>query len=293
MNDIKEKRHEVYNDLKTDLKLFGVAFYRLGRNIYRLVRCIELPSFVGTKIVGYVKWVLILILIFVLVIGSVLLLRNCSDGVDRVGDEEDIEVEKFLYVPRVEKPEVAHKISNINYRKLFNDMNDAHLDAAKKIGIKRLESREDIDNASRNLIETNDYDAYVVDELTHSIPFLVPEAAKLLKRIGENFQDSLVMKHLPPHKLIVTSILRTQSDVKRLGKGNLNSSKNSAHCFATTFDITYKRFYSVYGETMENQAKLKLVLGEVLRDLKKEGCCYVKHEVKQACFHITARKSPN
>jgi hypothetical protein len=27
----------------------------------------------------------------------------------------------------------------------------------------------------------------------------------------------------------------------------------------------------------------------VLRDLKKQGRCYVKHEVKQACFHITAR----
>jgi hypothetical protein len=27
----------------------------------------------------------------------------------------------------------------------------------------------------------------------------------------------------------------------------------------------------------------------VLRDLKKKEKCYVKYELKQACFHITAR----
>ncbi|MEG1838585.1 MAG: DUF5715 family protein, partial [Bacteroidaceae bacterium] len=34
---------------------------------------------------------------------------------------------------------------------------------------------------------------------------------------------------------------------------------------------------------------LKLVLSEVLRDLKKAEACYVKYELKQGCFHITAR----
>ena len=38
-------------------------------------------------------------------------------------------------------------------------------------------------------IKTNDY--YEVEELTHSIPYLVPEAANLLEDIGKNFQDSL------------------------------------------------------------------------------------------------------
>ena len=32
------------------------------------------------------------------------------------------------------------------------------------------------------------------------------------------------------------------------------------------------------------------VMAEVLRDLKNAGRCYVKYEIKQACFHITARK---
>ena len=37
---------------------------------------------------------------------------------------------------------------------------------------------------------------YQVDELTHSIPYLVPRAEKLLKTIGRNFQDSLSSKGL-------------------------------------------------------------------------------------------------
>jgi hypothetical protein len=34
---------------------------------------------------------------------------------------------------------------------------------------------------------------------------------------------------------------------------------------------------------------LKLVLSEVLRDLRESEACYVKYELKQGCFHITAR----
>ena len=37
------------------------------------------------------------------------------------------------------------------------------------------------------------------------------------------------------------------------------------------------------------KAILKNVLGEVLRDLRKQNKCYVKYEVKQRCFHITTR----
>ncbi len=38
-------------------------------------------------------------------------------------------------------------------------------------------------------IKTGDY--YEVEELKHSIPYLIPEAATLLEDIGRNFQDSL------------------------------------------------------------------------------------------------------
>ena len=35
--------------------------------------------------------------------------------------------------------------------------------------------------------------------------------------------------------------------------------------------------------------RLRLLLGEVLYDLRKQHKCYVKYEIRQGCFHITAR----
>ena len=195
------------------------------------------------------------------------------------------------YEPRVQRPEKAHRLKYVKYRSDFNDMNDTHLAAAQAIGIAPLASRDDVENATRELVFIDDTKAYVVDNLTHSSPLLVPEAAALLKEIGESFQDSLVMHHFSPYKIIVSSVLRTDEDVKNLSRRNINASKRSVHCYGTTFDITYKRFHRLDDKAPEtSQAKLKAVLGEVLLDLKKQGRCYVKHEVKQACFHITARK---
>lgn len=195
------------------------------------------------------------------------------------------------YEPRVERPEKPHRLTYVKYRTDFNDMNDTHLAAAQVIGIRPLASRDEIENASRKLVFLDEVQAYEVENLTHSSPLLVPEAAALLKEIGESFQDSLVVHHYSPYKIIVTSVLRTDDDVKKLSKRNINASKRSVHCYGTTFDITYKRFHRVDDDEPEvSQAKLKAVLGEVLRDLKKQGRCYVKHEIKQACFHITAIK---
>lgn len=202
------------------------------------------------------------------------------------GDEKEP-----LYKPRVQKPEKAHRLRYVQYRKDFNDMNDTHLSAALAIGIEPLASREGVADATRELVYLLDDAAYKLDNLTHSLPVLVPEAAALLKEIGESFQDSLVMHHYSPYKIVVSSVLRTDADVKNLSKRNINASKRSVHCYGTTFDITYKRFHRVDDAQPEvSQAKLKAVLGEVLYDLKRQGRCYVKHEVKQACFHITTRK---
>lgn len=194
------------------------------------------------------------------------------------------------YESRIERPEKARRIANINFKKEFNDLNDTHLSAARAIGVAahNVDSVEGSDIID-DLVLLDDEEAYVVDKLTHSSPYLVPTASELLSEIGRSFQDSLVAHHLPPYKVIVSSVLRTGKDVKKLGRRNINASKNSAHCFATTFDITYKRFHALSDAEEVPQIKLKLVLGEVLRDLKKQGRCYVKHEVKQACFHITAR----
>ena len=182
----------------------------------------------------------------------------------------------------------------ISYKRSFGDLNDTHMAAAKKIGIKPLKDREAAEKLGSKVMEIKNGDFYQVDSLTHSIPFLVPKASALLDSIGANFLDSLENKGLNPNQVIVTSVLRTQDDVKKLRRVNGNASANSVHMFGTTFDISYKRFFKVEdpdGRPMQDVRAdtLKLVLSEVLRDLKKKDMCYVKYELKQGCFHITAR----
>ena len=106
-------------------------------------------------------------------------------------------------------------------------------------------------------------------------------------------EGTLLLKGLNPQRLIITSILRTEEDVRALRRGNVNASENSTHRYATTFDIAYARYDpmdKVKGCVDSYPGQLKMVLAEVLRDLRNEGLCYVKHERRQPCFHITSRK---
>lgn len=177
-----------------------------------------------------------------------------------------------------------------NYNKDFNDKNDLHLQAAHNIGIAPIENREKADLQKKQLKEVKSCKNYEIDKLTHSIPFVVPEAELLLQKIGDNFADSLKNLNAPHYKLIVTSITRTKDDVKRLGQKNINASVNSAHMYGTTIDISWKRFIKDSKSSKElSEEQLKMILASVLRDLRKENVCYIKHEKKQACFHITAK----
>lgn len=187
-------------------------------------------------------------------------------------------------------------IKEPNYIALFNDRNGVQLKSAAKLGIKQpLKNRDVADEIKDSLVQIKNNSHYSIAKLTHSIPCLTNGAAELLDMIGKNFLDSLESKGLNPNKIIVTSVLRTEEDIKKLQRsGNPNAVSNSAHCYATTFDITYARFDKIkfknfrLCESVEPEL-LKKVLGEVLRDLRNQNKCYVKYEVKQRCFHITTR----
>lgn len=183
-------------------------------------------------------------------------------------------------------------LEKLDYATLFNDKNSAQLKSARKYGIKStLKNREEAKKIKKELKEIKDCDYYAIDKLTHSIPYLTNGAEEILNMIGKNFQDSLESKGLAKYKIIVTSVLRTKDDIKRLrASGNPNATLNSAHCYATTFDITYMRFrkQSQFKKSVKPKI-LQNVLGEVLRDLRKQKKCHVKYEYRQKCFHITAR----
>ncbi|MBE6333603.1 MAG: hypothetical protein E7071_02105 [Bacteroidales bacterium] len=187
------------------------------------------------------------------------------------------------------KPYFGDFQSNRQINRAFNDLNDKHIVAAKANGIPATTVKgtidEIVDKYDLELIES--CRLYEVDKLTHSAPYLVPKAADLLKDICKNFRDSVENKGYPEVKPIITSVFRTPESVKKLQRsGNVNSSANSAHLYATTVDITYRRFE---GTDLVNADIYKYIMAEVLRDLRKEGRCYVKFELKQACYHITVR----
>lgn len=171
---------------------------------------------------------------------------------------------------------------HIQLSKDFNDLNDIQLAAAQKLGIKPLENREEVEKVQSKLVKLTDTKYYRIDKPTHSVPYLVPDAADFLSALGK-----LVQEYSNTHsRLIITSVLRTGSDVKRLSKRNVNASQNSCHQYATTIDITYNRF-DRKGDI--NDLQLKDYLARALYDMKKAGHCYVKYERKEACFHITVR----
>jgi uncharacterized protein YcbK (DUF882 family) len=181
----------------------------------------------------------------------------------------------------------------ISYQRDFPDDNDTQLAAAKAIGVKPFRNAEDAANIKQlSLIETNEHS--VLDKLTHSVPYVVPKAAQLIDDIGSNFLDSLANKGLNPYRIVVTSVTRSQEQQKELSKSNINATENSTHCYGTTFDVSWKTFEQVPdedGRPMQEVGAdtLKMVLSEVLRDVRVAKRCYIKYERKQGCFHITAR----
>jgi hypothetical protein len=164
----------------------------------------------------------------------------------------------------------------------FNDVNDTHLVAARRLGIRPQPNREALQALQNKLVQLEDTRFYKLDPMTQSVPYLVPDAADFLTALGERWQEY----HGTNSRFIITSCLRTDADVRRLKKVNVNATKDSAHRYATTFDITYNRFYR-RGRT--HDGKLKADLARALYDLRAAGYCYVKYEYKQACFHVTVR----
>lgn len=197
-----------------------------------------------------------------------------------------------IYQYNVEHP---HRILSVpHYAEAFPDTNAVQLTAARKWGVSPVKNREDAEARKRELVYIGSNPYYHVDPLYSSIPYLVPHAAVLLQDIGQAFFDSLYVKGVPFHKLIVTSVLRSQEDVVKLRRRNGNATENSCHLYGTTFDICYNRYKTVEdpagpARRQVRNDTLKWVLSEVLRDMREQGRCYIKYEVKQGCFHMTVR----
>lgn len=186
---------------------------------------------------------------------------------------------------------VAYNGRPFSYKKAFADRNDKHLAAAGQIGLKSgPANRAAAEKMSGQLRLIKSGPNYIVEELTHSLPYLVPTAAARLDSIGAEFADILARNGLPHHRFRITSVLRSQEDIKRLQRCNSNSISNSAHNYGTTFDIAYWHYEKITQTTDSiTEDNLKLVLAQTLLNQQRAGHIYVKYEAKQSCFHVTVR----
>ena len=160
-------------------------------------------------------------------------------------------------------------------------------------GVKPVADRADAEARKSELVYVGSNPYFFVDKLHNSVPYLVPRASALLQEIGRNFFDSLQIKGIPLHKIIVTSVLRSKADVAKLRGRNQNATENSCHLYGTTFDVCYNRYKTVQTAGQPRREvrndSLKWVLSEVLRDMRQSNRCWIKYEVKQGCFHITVK----
>ncbi|MBQ0074794.1 MAG: hypothetical protein KBT34_11435 [Prevotella sp.] len=227
---------------------------------------------------------------------------NKTDAVivqkDTVGVGDSVVVDALAVDNIAELPKdenfVPHRIWSVaSFKESFPDSNSVQLVAAQQYGVKPVKNRLDAERRKSELVYAGSNPYFSVDKLRESIPYLVPRASVLLQDIGKAFYDSLYVKGVPLHQIIVTSVLRSEEDVERLRRHNGNASDNSCHRFGTTFDICYNRYVTVQTQEIPKRQvqndTLKWVLSEVLRDMRQAGRCYVKYEVKQGCFHITTR----
>lgn len=190
---------------------------------------------------------------------------------------------------------VKNRIYSVpHFGNTFPDQNDVQLEAATRLGVKAVVDRADAERRKSELVYVGNNPFFHVDRLKSSLPYLVPRAAVLLQDIGSAFFDSLQIKQIPLHKIIVTSVLRSKADVAKLRNHNSNATENSCHLYGTTFDVCYNRYKTVQepdgpARRAVRNDTLKWVLAEVLNDMRCNNRCLVKYEVKQGCFHITVK----
>ena len=188
--------------------------------------------------------------------------------------------------------EIHHLPTNIEQRPLkeiFNDSNALQLEAAEQNGFKPVTSLRDAYAIDRPLIRIYSCDAYLLDDLTASVPYLVPKAAQLLKEIGYAFQDTIRKRGGKEYRIKVTSVTRTDFSVSKLMKRNRAATENSCHRYGTTFDISWVKFDCLDPSMVISLEDLKNILAEVVQDFRRQGRCYAIFERKSGCLHITVR----
>jgi len=173
------------------------------------------------------------------------------------------------------------------FGEIFDDTNPVQIPYAKKNGIEPINSLHDAYRLRQPLVKIATCEAYYLDTLTHSMPYLVPKAAKLLEDIGCAFADTVKARGGSAYRIVVTSCTRSHFTVGKLLKVNGNASERSCHMNGTTFDLSWMHYEPFNNDFLLNREDLTNVLSEILYDFRQKKRCTVLFERGQCCFHIT------
>jgi hypothetical protein len=187
-------------------------------------------------------------------------------------------VKRVPVVPVVVKPLV---LGAAHCDSLFNDLPWAHKSAYDSVSIGPFSTGKELYKSflAGALTEIGSNFYYELDTLTHSYPYLLPDAKSFLHELGVAYQQACTEKEIPFQRYIVTSATRTISSVRRLRRINRNSIRFSPHLKGKTIDIASDRF---------EKPQLSAFIA-TLNELRMQGRCFVKYERIQGCFHITVR----
>ncbi len=182
--------------------------------------------------------------------------------------------EEIFIVPDLEKYKSRLRKNSYSY----------HLNAAEKNGSRLVLDEEQLFHLVEegDLVEITSGIGYEVEKLTHSHPYLTPEAKKVLDEIGQTYQALAG----PGSFITITSGTRTIQQQKKLGRRNRNATKGtSSHSYGLSVDISYIRYDGEKSWDWRKRKKLE----KVLSYFQKQNKIYVIKERKQNCFHITFR----
>ena len=209
-------------------------------------------------------------------------------------DLEKLDTVSFSRRHLEKMPEPTQRIK-VNYfgnlRPYFNDSNYVHWQEAESYGLQPLSDTRSHWQLNRPIVKVTTSADYFHDTLIFSRPYLVPEAAATLREIGHRFRDTIAARGGGDYRIKVTSVLRTPQTVRRLRRRNRNAIDSSVHQLGTTFDISYASFVASSPAPARSVDDLKGILAEVLKAMREENKIWVKYEVGQPCFHITARNT--
>jgi len=177
-------------------------------------------------------------------------------------------------------------------RTLFCDSNFLQLQAACAMGFRPIGDLSSTYAINRPVVPIRSCEAYLLDSLSMSMPYLVPEAAQLLYDIGIAFSDTIRARGGKDYRMRVTSLTRSDHSVSRLKRRNRAATTMSCHRYGTTFDISWVKFDCLDSAYVVSLEDLKNILAEIIWEKREQGRCYAIYERRQGCFHVTVRPQP-